>query len=86
MGVASKSMGLVESFEFRLFTKAMRLVDTQLVGRSFTMYHSNGIVMSMFDRVLVSTRWRRVGHKNLSAISWVVSDHCMIVLKYVYHL
>lgn len=44
--------GFVEHFEFRLFIKAMGLVDISRLDRRFMWYHFNGVIMRWLDRIL----------------------------------
>jgi len=60
----------------------LEVEDVNLVGRKFTWYNSNGLVMSRIYRAFISEEWGDFwGNVSLWALPRDVSDHCPMVLK-----
>lgn len=81
-GVVGTEAGL-QTTDFNQFIENMDLSDIPLLGRKYTWYRSNGIVMSRLDRFLLSGSWLvQWGNISQWAIKRDVSDHCPVVLRY----
>ncbi|PNY14484.1 cysteine-rich receptor-like protein kinase, partial [Trifolium pratense] len=72
-----------EMVEFDSFLTELQLEDCPIIGRNFTWFHPNGVAMSRFDRVLISSVWSEMWpNPHVRVLSRDVSDHCPLVLKY----
>lgn len=48
---------LAEMDELNLLLLDLEMMDVKVLGRRYTWYHPNGIVMSRIDRAFVSEEW-----------------------------
>jgi exonuclease III len=70
---------------FNLLIDNLEVEDLSLMGRKFTWIQPNGASASRLDRMLVSSNWRDVwGDISLWALPRDVSDHCPIILRYLF--
>lgn len=73
---------MVEMNLFNQFLMEVHLEDVNPLGQKFTWYRSNGVAMSMIDRVLITEECLNVwGVCTLWALPRDVSDHYSLVLK-----